>query len=110
MKYASTVADTMWTVKDVMTRLSIKRTCATQIIKQLPHVQIGRALRVERSLVEEWIHHHYVRPQTAEAIKAAPRKPKYPPCPGMDENGKLLRKRKDGSFYAATSGQKSRSA
>ena len=89
-------SDPLWTVKDVMARLSIGSTCAHTIIKSLPHVKIGRAYRVHRQDVEDWIYRHSVIPKAQVTPAAKPKRPKKrPPMAGFDENGKLLRRRHD---------------
>lgn len=100
MKKPHPPRDPLWTVKDVMFRLSIGHTCAAEIIKSLPHVKIGRSYRVHRQDVEDWISRHSVTPTAQLAPAEKPRRPKKrPPMPGFDENGKLLRRRHD---HAAT--------
>lgn len=85
---------TLWTVKDVMARLCIQRTCATEIIKSIPHIRIGRVLRVEKEAVEAYIQQHIELPKgVAPAVPALTRK-KTPVLPGYDENGKLLRRKR----------------
>lgn len=94
MKKTTSHSEALWTVRDVMERLGIQRTCAAEIIKQLPHIRIGRSLRVERPQVEDYIRRHYVMPGGAAAPVKAPAKKKQPPMPGFDENGKLLRRKR----------------
>ena len=85
---------TLWTVKDVMARLRIQRTCATEIIKSVPHIRIGRVLRVEKETVEAYIRQHIEMPKGAAPAASAPAKKKPPVLPGYDENGKLLRRKR----------------
>lgn len=87
-------SEALWTVKDVMDRLGIQRTCAAQIIKQLPHIKIGRSLRVERLQVEEYIRQHYVMPGSAQPLAKPQKKKTTAPLPGFDENGRLLRRKR----------------
>ena len=84
----------LWTVQDVMGRLGIQRTCAAEIIKKLPHIRIGRALRVERVQVEEYIRQHYVMPGSAQPLTKPKKKKAAAPLPGFDEDGKLLRRKR----------------
>lgn len=94
MKKTIQPGEALWTVRDVMARLNIQRTCAAEIIKSLPHITIGRSLRVERLQVEEYIRQHYVMPGGAQTLAKPQKKKTTDPLPGFDENGKLLRRRR----------------
>lgn len=93
MKKTIQPGEALWTVRDVMARLNIQRTCATEIIKSLPHITLGRSLRVERLQVEEYIRQHYVMPGSTTVLVKPKKKKTTAPLPGFDENGKLLRRR-----------------
>ena len=95
MKNNAMPADKLWTVNDVMARLSVKRSCATEIIKSLPHIRLNRSLRIDKQVIEDYIQRNYEMPASAQnqRVQVNPKKKKTLPMPGFDENGKLLRRR-----------------
>ena len=61
--------DKLLTVAKVMEIIPLGRTSVTEIVKSLPHVQMGRKMMVYESHITQWIKSHTVYPKTHTAPK-----------------------------------------
>lgn len=62
--------DRLLTVRDVMEIIPLGKTKVTAIINELPHINTGKKLLVDRKYIESWIAINMVsgKPQKAEKI------------------------------------------
>lgn len=44
------------TITEIMTTLGVSRPCATELVyREIPHLRVGRAIRIRRDAWEKWL-------------------------------------------------------
>src|SRR5260221_11372677 len=66
-------AQALLTADDVAARLRVSRSRAYEIMKEMPHVQIGRSIRVEEAEFQAWVRRHTKPARTHQWWKPATR-------------------------------------
>ena len=77
--------DRLLTVKDVMEILQFKKTKATAVINSIPHVKIGKNLRVYERDLQAFLNQNMVTGKKEAAPQPKPRK--RPRIEGLTEDG-----------------------
>ena len=89
------MTDRLLTVKDVMEILQFKKTKATAVINSIPHVKIGKNLRVYERDLQAFLNQNMVAGKQKEAAPQ-PKPQKRPRIEGLTADG-LIPYRKRGA-------------
>ena len=86
----------LWSVRDVMAVIPLGKTTIIEIIKSLPHINMGRKLLVAPEAIMAWVRTNTVTPeqQMAQPVISKPRKART--TMPMTEDGFIPRRRSGG--------------